>query len=41
MYWLLVLVAGNVGLSYLRYVVSAGGVLGCGVEVARGAEVLK
>ena len=40
MYWLLVVVVGNVFLSELHYVLSAECLLGYGVEVARGAEVL-
>ena len=40
MYWFLVMVAGNVFASDLRHVLSAVCVLGCGVGVARGAEML-
>ena len=40
MYWFLLVVVRNVFLSDLTYVLSAECVLGCGVKVARGAEVL-
>ena len=40
MYRCLVVVAEDVFLSDLRHVLSAECVLGCGVEVAHGAEVL-
>ena len=40
MYWFLVVAVGNVFENDLCYVLSAECVLGCGVEVARGAEVL-
>ena len=40
MYLFLVVVAVNVLLSDLRYMLSAECVLGCGVKVARGVEVL-
>ena len=40
MYWFLVVIAGNLFLSDLSYVLSAECVLGYGVKVARGAEML-
>ena len=40
MYLFLVLVAGNVFLNDLRYLLSSECVLGCGVKAARGAEVM-